>query len=238
MPTRLIRTAALALVAASSGFCSAVLLSGNSMPASSTLTDNLALLPGNTYTVVSPAAFASTPQAGYDLVWLDGFSLYNDLSSLVPYLNGGGRVLVQNPGFGSEPLSQYPDGAGITATFSTHDTVRLLMPGDLLNLHLTAGALSGWGPSAYGNFVSVTSAFLVLSDDGVDGEAITIRRNGGPGVLVYTQQGISQYLQNHVVTADAAQLQFIDNILAAPEPSTALLLVGGGLLVIARRRSR
>src|SRR4051812_30489685 len=119
MRTRLFRILTLAALTATSGFSISVLISGNSMDPNAGFLSNLALLNGSpTITYAQSQNLASTPLGGYDLVWLDGFSQFIDLSTLVPYLNGGGHVLVQNPGFGSEPFSDYPNGAGIGVVFT------------------------------------------------------------------------------------------------------------------------
>jgi len=206
-------------------------------PSNSTLTGNLSQLSGNTYTFVNPSAFAATNLAGFDLVWLDGFSLFSNLTSLTPYLNSGGRVLVQNPGFGSEPITQYPHGTGFATSFTSENSIRILAPGDFMNGGLTNANLSGWGPSAYGFFSTVPAGFTVLSDDGITGEAVTIRFNTGPGLLVYTEQGISQYLRTQSFTAGAAPLQFVENMLGAPEPGTSALLLLPFLCLLRRARS-
>ncbi len=189
MKSNRVRFLALAMLTACPCFPASILLSGNSMPNTLTLAGNLGKLDGNSYTFVDTSLFAGISLSGYDLVWLDGFSQYVDLSSLTPYLNAGGRVLVQNPGFGSEPLSAYPGGAALSAIFESKDSVRIVAPDDFLNLGLTNDGLSGWGPSAYGFFSTVSQGFLVLTDDGTSGESITIRQSSGPGTLVYTQQG-------------------------------------------------
>src|SRR5689334_7926842 len=136
-----LRTLAFALCVVPSGFSASILISGNSMTSSNTtFTNNLAKLSGNTYTFVTSQNLPATSLAGYSLVWLDGFSQFVDLSSLTDYVNAGGHVLVQNPGFGSEPLSAYPDGAGLNASFTAPDfepSVRILEPGDFVNAGLT-----------------------------------------------------------------------------------------------------
>ena len=54
-----------------------VLVSGNSMDSSNSgFTTALNTL-GNTYTFVPPSGFQGTSLGGFNVVWLDGFSLYN-----------------------------------------------------------------------------------------------------------------------------------------------------------------
>jgi hypothetical protein len=206
-------------------YASAVLLSGNSMNLSdATLTANLAQLTGNTYTFVAPSDFATTALAGFDLVWLDGFSQYASLDSLGPYLNAGGYVLVQNPGFGSNPLSDFPDASGFSAVFQFGDTVHILLPGNPLNAGLTDGGLSGWGSSSYGYFSAVPGGYATLSDDGNPADAITVSTQVGSGELIYTEQGLSQYLNSQSFSANSPALTFLENAAAAPEPGSAGLL--------------
>jgi len=241
-----VRILTLAVFAAPAGFSANILLSGNSMSNSPTMLANLALLSGsNTFTFVAPNSLPSTPLGGYDLVWMDGFSQFLDLSTLTPYLNGGGRVLVQNPGVGSESLSQYPGGSNLGISYDSppgNPNVHILVPGDFVNFGLTDSGLSGWGPSSYGHFTTVSGGFIALTDDGTPGEVVTVRDAGGPGVLVYTQQGISQYLQNNSVTAGAPQLRFVQNLLpdtSAPEPGTlALLMVPFVVMALRRKRAQ
>src|SRR3954454_21192956 len=98
-----------------------ILVSGNSMdPSNTNLTTAIAGL-GHQAVFVAPVNFAATSLAGFDAVWLDGFSQYgagNWPANLVAFMNAGGNVFVQNPGFGSEPLSTYPLGAQLTAIFT------------------------------------------------------------------------------------------------------------------------
>src|SRR5580692_6106659 len=98
------RVCLLLVCAMQAAFADSILVSGNSMNGNSTLTNNLAELTGDTFTVVAPVNFASTDLSGFSAIWLDGFSEFNDLSGLSSFLAAGGTVLVQNPGFGSEPL--------------------------------------------------------------------------------------------------------------------------------------
>src|SRR5580698_9532526 len=74
-------------------------------------------------------------------------------------LLSGGTVLVQNPGFGSQALSEYPDTTGLSILFQTGDTVHILLPGNPLNAGLTDAGLSGWNNSTYGIFTAVPGGY-------------------------------------------------------------------------------
>lgn len=221
-----------------------VLVNGNSMDSSNPIfTTNLAKLSGSTFQFDSPANFASLNLSGFSAVWLDGFSQYISLASLTPYLNAGGTVLVQNPGFGSEPLSAYPMTTGLSATFVSGDAIRVVNPGHPLNAGLTNANLSGWGQSAFGILGGIPPEWTVLSDTGNPSESITIVRSVGAGTLVYTEQGISQSLSASDLAVTSGQLTLLNNIISsnisssAPESSSvALFALGLGLAGILRRR--
>ena len=224
-----------------------VLISGNSMGTYNTnLTDAISGL-GLTAVFVAPSNFASTSLTGFDAVWLDGFSYYgsgNWPNKLLSFMNAGGNVFVQNPGFGSELLSFYPLGAQLAATFTYPpgeetitiiDAVSPLTANHSVNALLTGAGLSNWGASAYGYFPDIGS-FVGLTDTGTPGQWVTIMTEVGDGYLVYTQQGVSQYLgssANPGPTSDAGR--FLDNVVTlshsqVPEPATiTLLLLGLGL---------
>ncbi|MCX7096534.1 MAG: PEP-CTERM sorting domain-containing protein [Methylococcales bacterium] len=222
-----------------------ILVSGNSMSQSNTnLTGAIAGL-GHTAAFVAPANFAGTSLAGFDAVWLDGFSLYGMGSwsaDLLTFMNNGGNVFVQNPGFGSESLSQYPLGAQLSANFtyppgenliSIVDTISPLGANHAVNAGLTNAGLSQWAlASAFGYFSNI-GAFSGLTSTGTAGEWVTIATKVGAGHLVYTQQGVSQYLSNPGPSSDAAR--FLDNVVtlttSVPEPSSmTLLLLSFGLI--------
>lgn len=223
-----------------------ILVSGNSMDNSNPIfTTNLAKLSEHTFQFDAPINFASLDLSGFSAVWLDGFSQYTSLTSLTPYLNAGGTVLVQNPGFGSEPLTDYPETAGLAATFEAKNAIRIVNPGHPLNAGLSDANLSGWNQSAAGFFTGALGGFTALSDDGQADEFITLFRKVGAGNLIYTQQLISQSLSASDLPVDSGQLRLLNNILsisasaAAPEPSAILLImVGLGGTAILRRRSR
>jgi hypothetical protein len=239
MSKQLGRVCALLACAMPSAFGGSVLLSGNSFDSSNgTFTGNLAQLAQNAYVFVAPSDFATTAISGFGLVWLDGFSDYASLSSLGPYLAGGGTLLVQNPGFGSNPLSEYPNSAGLLAVFQTSDTVHILAPSDPLNAGLTDGGLSGWGDSAYGYFSPVPGGFTTLSNNGNSGEAITLSARVGAGWLIYTQQGISQYLSSQDFAAISAPLTLIDNVTSVPEPSFGFVFCALAAIVGIRSAGR
>jgi hypothetical protein len=97
-----------------------VLISGNSMNQYDTnLTSTIAGL-GLTASFVAPSNFASTNLSAFNAVWLDGFSQYGTgwSTNLLAFMNAGGNVLVQNPGFGSEALSIYPLATQLTASYT------------------------------------------------------------------------------------------------------------------------
>jgi len=224
-----------------------ILVSGNSMYQFNTyLTGAIAGL-GHTAVFVAPSNFASTSLAGFEAVWLDGFSQYGAGSwsaDLLAFMNTGGNVFVQNPGFGSESLSQYPQGTQLTANFtyppgenliSIVDAISPLGANRAVNAGLTDAGLSEWVPaSAFGYFSNI-GAFTGLTSTGTAGQWVTIATQVSAGYLVYTQQGVSQYLSNAAnpgPNSDAAR--FLDNVVTlanVPEPSTmTLVLLGFGLI--------
>ena len=102
-----------------------VLISGNAMNANSGMTTALTSL-GASYTVVSPFDFGTTSFTGYNVIWLDGFSQYSPgtpgnpglvSANLISFMDTGGVVFVQNPGFGSERFAAYPFGSELGASF-------------------------------------------------------------------------------------------------------------------------
>lgn len=206
-----------------------VLVSGNSMDSSNTtFTTNLNKLPGHTYTFVAPGAFSGTTLSGFRTVWLDGFSQYTSLASLTLFLNAGGTVLIQSPGFGSEPLTAYPFTGQMTATFvgTGPNSVRIVTAAHPLNAGLTNANLSNWPPnSAFGFLGNIPAEYTLLTDDGNASELISIVRPVGSGLLVYTEQAISQSLSSSDLPVTSGQLTFLNNVLsvAVPEPSSFVL---------------
>ncbi len=219
-----------------------VLVSGNSMDSSNSgFTTALNTL-GNTYTFVPPSGFLGTSLGGFTVVWLDGFSLYNSglNTKLTDFLNAGGTVLVQSPGFGSESISEYPLGATLSAVYSYppgENLIRLAAPGNPLNAGLTEAGLSNWNPSA-GGYFTAAGDFTVVTDNGAIDQLITLERNVGAGTLVYTQQGISQRLSG---VSDPAALRLLHNVIqtAVPEPGMiGLFVLGAGMLTTGLRAKR
>lgn len=208
-----------------------VLLAGNSLdsPEFNSALDSLGL----THTAVSPFNYGTTGLNGFHMVWLDGFSQYSpgtpgnpglSASALTSFMQGGGVVLVQNPGFGSEALAAYPFGDELAATFTFppgEDTIRITDPANAVNTGLSGSSLSGWTPSAYGIFTGSLGSFSGISDNGSSGNWITLVRPVGAGELIYTQQGISERLAAN--PADAAALAMVRNIASIPEPSPLTL---------------
>ena len=161
------------------------------------------------------------------------------------FMNGGGKVLVQNPGFGSEGFSSYPLGSQINATFTNNpgqetisivDTTSPVGANHPVNQGLSNAGLSNWGPSAYGYFTSI-GGFTALTTTGTAGQWISIVNPVGAGYLVYTQQGISQYLSGSSNPGSGSNAAvFLNNAVtlssknAIPEPdSIGLFLLGLGL---------
>ena len=232
MKTRATLVRVSAIVAALAVLCIAtqtqaarILLSGNAMDENNpNLTGAIAGL-GHTATFVPALGFAGADLAPYDAVWLDGFSEYGaDLSDeLLAFLNSGGNVFVQNPGFGSQPLSMYPLGAQLAATLTNppgEAAVRIVTPGHVMNAGLTDEGLSELTPAAFGHFGTI-GGFIGLTDTGTDGRWVTIVFNvNNRGFLVYTQQGVAQYLgsaANPGPTSDAAT--FLNNVVTlSPRP--------------------
>ncbi len=225
-----------------------MLVSGNAMNQAATNLTNAITGLGLQAVFVEPSNFATTNLAGFDAVWLDGFSQYgsgNWSANLMAFMNGGGKVFVQNPGFGSEGFSAYPLGAQLNAIFtyppgqesiSIVDTTSPVGANHPVNQGLNNAGLSNWGASAYGYFSGI-GGFTGLSTTGTAGEWITIVSPVGTGYLVYTQQGVSQYLggpSNPGAGSEAAH--FLNNVVTlssnpVPEPSSiSLFLLGLGFI--------
>ena len=227
-----------------------VLVSGNALGGSDPAFTGALTSIGVNPTFVSASDYGTVSLAGFKAVWLDGFSQFSpgtagnpglSATALVNFMTGGGVVLVQNPGFGSESMTAFPFGSELSAVFTTppgENTVRLTGSLSPVNAHLTSAGLSGWNPSAYGIFTSAGS-FTALSDNGTDGNYLTLVRPVGSGLLVYTQQGIGQRLSAD--PTDPQALQFLGNVFAqavVPEPSTiALWSIGVGALLVVLRRA-
>ncbi|MBI3874844.1 MAG: PEP-CTERM sorting domain-containing protein [Verrucomicrobia bacterium] len=222
-----------------------VLVSGNSMDSgNTTFTSSLSSVNAS-FQFVAPASFSATSTAGYNVIWLDGFSNFgNDgtlNSKLSSFLTGGGTVIVQSPGFGTESLAtDYPLGSQLSALYTYppgENLIRLLNTSNPLNAGLTGSGLSGWNASAAGIFTTVNGPFTILADNGSGNQYITIYITVGSGNLIYTQLGVSQRLS---AVNDPQAITFLNNIVAAsvPEPASLALLAFGGLLLASRRSMR
>lgn len=233
-----------------------ILVSGNSMfSGNANLTGAIAGL-GHTATFVAPNEFETTSFAGFDAIWLDGFSFYGTgswSSNLVTFIQSGGNVLIQSPGFGSETLSFYPLANNLASTFTFppgDDSIRVVdttSPAGAnhgVNAGVTDAGLSNWNVSAAGIFTSIDD-FTGVTDSGTDGEWITIVKQVGNGFLVYTQLGVSQFLgsdANPGASSEAAL--FLDNVVtlsatSVPEASSlATFLAGIGLVGTFRLATR
>jgi len=200
------------------------------------------------YTVVGPQNFATTSFTGYNVIWLDGFSDYSpgtpgnpgfSSANLVSFMNAGGVVFVQNPGFGTESLSSYPFGSELGDQYMPTglDTIRITNPSSPVNANLTSASLSNWGPSAYGT-LSINSSFSGVTDTGTDGDWVTVVLPVGSGELVYTEQGISERLNSN--PGDPGAVQFLGNVigLATPEPSSLALMAAAGVVLVVSRKIR
>src|SRR5262245_40177093 len=106
-----------------------ILVSGNNMDSTGPLPGILTSL-GYSSTFVAPSSFntATIHFSGVKAGWLDGYSAFTNLrsSDLISFMNNGGNVFVQNPGFGTQPLSAYPFGSELTNVFASGETVRIL----------------------------------------------------------------------------------------------------------------
>ncbi len=216
-----------------------ILVSGNSMNDSNPqFTQAIAGL-GLQATFVAPSSFSNTRLDDFDIVWLDGFSQFGNgpwSSNLMTFMNGGGNVFVQNPGFGSESMSTYPLGDSLAADFTYppgQNTIRILETSNPVNLGLDSTGLSLWNSaSGYGYFTSITG-FTGLTDTGTAGQWVTLMTPVGAGYLVYTQQGVSQYLSDISNPGSKSQAaRFLYNVstlgsTSVPVPPTlGLFLVG------------
>lgn len=196
-----------------------ILVSGNGFDHSSNIFDTNLDQINHSFTFVDPEALMQTELSRYDAIWLDGFSFFNGLwaGTLMTYLNLGGTLFVQNPGFGSNSIDSYPFGDELAAVYTEPDfeeQVRIVEPYHPINVLLTDETLSDWRPvSAYGYFESNIGGFLGISDTGQDGRWVTLVREVGQGFLVYTHQAIIHAMDERGLGEYAAPLQFLRNVL-------------------------
>jgi len=201
------------------GFSGDVLVSGNTFGTVHTVqTDNLNQL-GHSFSFFSPSEFSQIALDGFDAIWLDGFSEFNNVRNgdLISFMESGGIVLIQNPGFGSESLDQYPFGNELAATYQSEGiaSVSLESPSHLLNRGLSEALLSNWAPtSAAGYFHSGIGSFSPLSKYSDEPDLVSIFREVGQGLLVYTQQPIGQVLKEQDLSVNSGPLMLLNNILS------------------------
>ena len=125
----------------------------------------------------------------------------------------------------------YQLGAQLTANFTFppgEDTISIvdatspLGANHAVNAGLTDAGLSQWGPSAFGYFSNI-GTFSGLTNTGTPGQCVTIVAAVGSGYLVYTQQGVSQYLSSAANPGPSSEAAlFLDNVVTltcVPEPS-------------------
>ena len=218
-----------------------VLISGNDI--SGPQQESVLVALGHNVTSVPPSDFGAMNLTGFDAVWLDGFSLYSPgtpgnpgLSSanLIAFLNAGGNVLVENPGFGSEPMSAYPFGTELANTYTIppgENAVRLVEPGHPLFTGVTSDGLSGWNPSSAGHLADSGGSFTGLADNGTDGQWVTMFRPVGAGNLVYTDQPLGLRISSGS-SLGSSEVAFLHNAITIPEPSAlSLLAMSLGFLV-------
>jgi hypothetical protein len=225
-----------------------VLVSGNSLghPHQEAVLADL----GYSVTTVSPFEYGTHSLVGYHAIWLDGFSQYSpgtpgnpglSADSLISFMNGGGVVLVENPGFGSERLTAYPFGAELLNQYVFGNSIRILDSTSPVFAGVDAAGLSGWidPPSTAGFFAGGPGSFHGVADTGTAGEWTTLVRSVGAGYLVYTDQPMGLRIETAGSGLDSAEVRFLNNVIAIPEPrSAALLLLGFGALPLLRRARR
>ena len=193
-----------------------VLASGNSFNTSDPeFAGNLAKL-SHTFQFVSQASFRDQDFNGFDAIWLDGFSSYGGIPNqeLMSFMENGGTLVVQNPGLGGESLNAYPFGDELHFVFLPDggETVRVVAQNHPLNFGVTDASLSNWSPAANLGYFDVAGGFSGLTDNGTDGRWVTLVRDVGSGFLVYTQQILSQSLQESDLDPASGQLTFLDNL--------------------------
>ena len=176
-----------------------------------------------------------------DAIWLDGFSAFFftdlDLSSpnLTAWVQNGGTLLVQSPGFGAESADQYPFGHDLTVQLApSENTIRIRQSEPWLK-GVTDAQLSNWNQTeAPGQFLTIGD-WQGLADNGTDGGWVTIGRVEGSGAAVYTFEDISRMMFDPR-SGDAIAL--LDSIIPVPEPATTTLLVLGAAAIPFLRRRR
>lgn len=177
-----------------------VLASGNSFnPSNANFSANLARL-GHTFEFVAQNDFAATSLNGFTAVWLDGFSDFAGLSTaaLTNFVEAGGVLLVQAPGFGSQSRDTWPGGDSFGNAFTEPDfenTIRIQAPNNPVLQGVSNESLSNWDVSAVGLLSLNNADFTGLADNGSDGNWVIIYRQMGAGFLIYTNQPFGTRLQ-------------------------------------------
>ena len=189
-----------------------VLAAGNSLGANDpNFNGNIAQV-NHTFTFVTTDVLATTDLTGFEVVWLDGFSSFSAIpvAALTQFVEAGGRLIVQSPGFGGNPMADYPLGANLVGVFDpdANFPVRVVAEAHPFNAGLTSESLSGWNASTVGYF-SQNGDFTAISTTSDPNQAVTLVRELGLGEIVYTQQPLSSVLQQAVFAPQCAPNSFI-----------------------------
>jgi hypothetical protein len=165
-------------------------------------TESLDAIGGFTYTLVSPAAFASANLGAYDVLYAG--SAFQDGPITVPsqasldalnartgdiatfVANGGGVVALAEPigtgRFGWVPLAGTP-GAHVDV-----EEIVVTAPFHPVNVGLTHAALSYWFKSSHHSFTAADAQYAVMSTTAIGGDRMTLAALHGDGRIVLSGQ--------------------------------------------------
>jgi MprA protease rhombosortase-interaction domain-containing protein len=164
--------------------------------------ESLDAIGGFTYTLVSPASFATADLSQYDVLYVgsafqDGFITVPSQASLDALngrtadieafvLNGGGIVALSEPiGTGRFTWVPLP---GTPGTHNDVEEITVTAPFHPVNAGLNSAALSFWLQASHHSFTSADAAYVVLSRTTLASEAMTLAATYGDGRLVISGQ--------------------------------------------------
>jgi hypothetical protein len=188
-------------------------------------TESLDAIGGYTYTLVSPAAFATTDLSQFDVLFAP--SAFQDGAITIPAQNGlnalnqraadiasfvsagGGLVALAQP-IGTGRFSWSP----VSATPSVHtnnELITVAAPAHPVNTGITSAQLSFWLEASHHSFASADPEFDVLALEAVSGAKVSLAIPQGAGRVFLTGQDPDY----HIIESDGT---------SAPDAGAALLL--------------
>jgi hypothetical protein len=194
------------------------------------------------HTLRHVANFGASELTGLDALWLDGFSIYDpefngyDLASpaLSSFVQNHHLLLVQSPGFGGNSIVEYPFAADLSIQVSSSEATVRIQKSDTWLWNVSNAQLSNWQDTAQPGYFDAIGDYSGLADNGQNGQWITISKEVGTGVAIYTFQDITR---NIGTSKEADALALLKSVMV-PEPSTNALLIGSAGILVWRLRRR